>query len=242
MKLTKLKTLLTAALVAGAGASAWAEDAPGEEVVAFGEAEFWLGGDEVVVAFGEGGFWLGPDEIVIATDEKEFALEVFRDEPQSPADVTKALEASGAVDKDRIIELVGSSKEVYQEFRSWAKKVNGGDVAVANSLHAGDSFAFGVKELFENAPEVQFTEASISTTVSGAFDIAVTVKEGDAPKQVSSEKVAQMFEATTDLADWTKGRIGVTVKALTEGLVESAQFTVTPGDGTAEKAFLRLRK
>ena len=74
MKLIKLKAVLAAALVAGAGASAWAEDAPEEEVVAFGEAEFWLGGDEVAVASGEGEFWLGPDEIVEASAEKTFWL------------------------------------------------------------------------------------------------------------------------------------------------------------------------
>ena len=66
--------VLAAALVAGAGASAWAEDAPEEEVVAFGEAEFWLGGDEVAVASGEGEFWLGPDEIAVASGEKTFWL------------------------------------------------------------------------------------------------------------------------------------------------------------------------
>ena len=75
MKLMKTKRFLAAALVAGAGAFAYADDAPGEVVVAFGEAEFWLGGDEEeVVASGEGEFWLGPDELVVADAEKEFAL------------------------------------------------------------------------------------------------------------------------------------------------------------------------
>ena len=78
MKLIKLKAVL-AAVLAG-GTAAWgqaalpAEDAPEEEVVAFGEAEFWLGGDEVAVASGEGEFWLGPDEIVEASAEASFWL------------------------------------------------------------------------------------------------------------------------------------------------------------------------
>ena len=71
---TKLKTFLSVALVAGAGASAWAEDAPEEEVVAYDVAEFWLGGDEIAVASGEGEFWLGPDEIAVASGEKTFWL------------------------------------------------------------------------------------------------------------------------------------------------------------------------
>ena len=60
MKLTKLKRALAAALVAGAGASAWADEAA-EEVVAFAEAELWLGPDEIVEASAEASFWLGPD-------------------------------------------------------------------------------------------------------------------------------------------------------------------------------------
>lgn len=75
MKTTGMRHWIVAALVAGAGAFACADDAPGEVVVAFGEAEFWLGGDEEeVVASGEGEFWLGPDELVVADAEKEFAL------------------------------------------------------------------------------------------------------------------------------------------------------------------------
>lgn len=66
---------MAAALVAGAGVSAWADDAPEEEVVvATDEATFWLGGDEVAVASDEATFWFGPDEITVATDEATFAL------------------------------------------------------------------------------------------------------------------------------------------------------------------------
>ena len=60
MKLTKPKAFLAAALVAAAGASAWADEAT-EEVVAFAEAELWLGPDEIVEASAEASFWLGPD-------------------------------------------------------------------------------------------------------------------------------------------------------------------------------------
>ena len=223
MKLTKLKTLLTAALVAGAGPSAWAEDAPEEVVVAFGEAEFWLGGDEVAVA----------------TGEKKFPLMVFR-ALRSDGDIEPALRASGTVDKARILELIGSSPDVYRAFKAWAEGL--GDIAVAASAHAGDSFAFGVEELFENAPEVRFTDVAANANASGTLDVAVTVKDGGAPKRVSSANVAQMFEATTDVADWTEGRIEATVTDRTKDLATPVEFTVTPGDGTSEKAFLRIRK
>ena len=242
MKLTKLKTLLAAALVAGAGPSAWAEDAPEEEVVAFGEAEFWLGGDEVAVASGEGElFWLGPDEVAVATGEKKFPLMVFRAlRSDGDGDIEPALRASGAVDKVRILELIGSSPDVYRAFKAWAEGL--GDIAVAASVHAGDSFAFGVEELLENAPEVRFTDVSVNTNASGTLDVAVTVKDGGAPKRVSSANVAQMFEATTNVTDWTEGRIEATVTDRTKDLATPVEFTVTPGDGTSEKAFLRIRK
>ena len=79
MKLTRLKAYLAAALVAVAGMSARADDAPEEEVVAFDEIEFRLGPEDVpedvVVAFDEIEFRLGPEEeVAVATDEIEFAL------------------------------------------------------------------------------------------------------------------------------------------------------------------------
>lgn len=50
--------VLAAALVAAAGVSARASEE--ESVVAFAEAEFWLGPDEIVEATAEMTFWLGP--------------------------------------------------------------------------------------------------------------------------------------------------------------------------------------
>ena len=111
-----------------------------------------------------------------------------------------------------------------------------------NSDHAGDSFAFGVEELFEHEPEVQISDVAVGTGAPGAMSVAVTVKDGDSPKPVKSAHVAQMFEATTDVADWTKGRIKANVTDRTGKVATPVEFTVTPGDGTAERAFLRIRK
>ena len=65
MKLTRLKAVLAAALVAGAGTSAYADDAAEETVVATAEAEFWLGEDEIIVASDEKEFWLGPKVVEV---------------------------------------------------------------------------------------------------------------------------------------------------------------------------------
>lgn len=223
MKPKKLKTFLAAVFVAMAGTSAWADDAPNEIAVASSEVEFWL----------------GPDEIAVATDEKEFPLVVFR-ALVSDDDIADALRASGVVDRERILELIGTSPAAYQAFKQWAEGL--GDIAVAASVHAGDSFAFGVEELFENAPEVRFTDIAVNTNAFGTLDIAVAVKDGDTSKRVSSANVAQMFEATTDLADWTEGRIETDVTDRTKDLATRVEFTVKPGAGMFEKAFLRIRK
>ena len=128
----------------------------------------------------------------------------------------------------------------YRAFVAWAQGV--GDVAVLNSDHAGDSFAFGVEELFENAPEVWFTDVFVNANAPGTLDVAVTVKDGSMPKPVASANVAQMFEATTDVKDWTEGRIEADVTDRTKDLATPVEFTVKPGAGMFEKAFLRIRK
>ena len=58
----------------------------------------------------------------------------------------------------------------------------------------------------------------------------------------SGGSVPTFPEATTDVADWTEGRIEATVTDRTKDLATPVEFTVTPGDGTSEKAFLRIRK
>lgn len=246
MKILKMKSRMAVALIACAGAFAYADDAPEEELVAFGESGLWLGPDEIVVAAGVSGLWLGPDEILMAEDEKAFALTAFRDLPANPTadDIRAAIEASGAKDANRILALIGGADDpqaAYLAFRKWAEGC--GDLAtVLTSDHAGDSFALGAEKVFGNDPKVEVSSASVSA--SGTMEIVVTVKDGEEVVAVASGKVAEMFEATNDLADWksaeTKLEPHVTDK--TQGVSSSVTFTVTPGDGTSDKAFLRIRK
>ena len=58
---------------------------------------------------------------------------------------------------------------------------------------------------------------------------------------VDQEKVAAMFEATGDLGDWTGAALAPQVRSLGKS-GDSMRFTVTPGDGSAPTAFLRIRK
>ena len=212
MKLMNLKQIMAAALVVGIGMSAWADNT----------------------------------SEVVATAEKKFALVVFSDLPTSPTedDIRVAIQASGAKDKERILALILGSDDpaaAYQEFRAWAESLGG--IAVANSNYAGDSYAFGVTELFSNVPEVLFTDIAVSANEPGTMDVAVTVKDGEASKPVSSEKVAEMFEATTNAADWTEtARVEPHVTDRTKAVATPVAFMVKPGDGTSDKAFLRIKK
>lgn len=58
-----------------------------------------------------------------------------------------------------------------------------------------------------------------------------------------TEKVAEMFKATSDLGDWdgaAKLEPEVSIEATDDPT--TMRFKVTPGDGTAARAFLQIRK
>ena len=76
-----------------------------------------------------------------------------------------------------------------------------------------------------------------------AMTIAIAVKDGDDAVKCKAKKVAEMFEATGDLGDWT-GAAKLTPTVTTSGTDASGKmtFTVIPGDGTAAKAFLRIKR
>ena len=74
--------------------------------------------------------------------------------------------------------------------------------------------------------------------------MAVIVKDGEAAVKCAAEKVATMFEATGDLGDWNgaaKLTPAVTIEPVGDDPA-TMRFKVTPGDGTAPSAFLRLRR
>ena len=51
-----------------------------------------------------------------------------------------------------------------------------------------------------------------------------------------------MFEATSDLRDWTgAAKLTPTVSGATRNADNTMTFTVTPGNGTAKSAFLRVK-
>ena len=166
--------------------------------------------------------------------------------------VTNAIDSAGFVDSS-VKEVIGGSATEYNLFKTWADGVKGatgdalaGEAAVVANEHAAAAYLLGAERLFENAPTVKIGELAISDVVSAgtkAMTVAVTVKDGERETSVDAEKVAAMFEATSDLGDWN-GAAKLTPTVTITGTDASGKmtFVVTPGDGTAARAFLRIRR
>ena len=90
-----------------------------------------------------------------------------------------------------------------------------GEAAVVANTNAAAAYLLGAERLFENAPNVEFGEVAIGeigtqgtggTEGTGtAIGVAVTVRDGGDAVKCAAEKVAAMFEATSDLGDWNGG-------------------------------------
>ena len=171
----------------------------------------------------------------------------------TPEEVTNAIVAARFADA-AVRTVVGGKVEEYNAFKAWAGSVKGtggdalaGETAVVANAHAAAAYLLGAERLFENEPTVEFGEVAVeersSGTLAPTMTVAVTVKDGETAVAVNAEKVAAMFEATGDLGDWT-GAAKLMPTVTTSGTDASGKmtFVVTPGDGTASKAFLRIRR
>ena len=115
---------------------------------------------------------------------------------------------------------IGGSAAEYTAFKAWADSVKGagsasgdvaaGEAAVVANTNAAAAYLLGAERLFENAPKVEFGEIAVGESGTGgtegtAISVAVTVKDGEEAVACAAEKVAAMFEATSDLNDWAEG-------------------------------------
>lgn len=168
------------------------------------------------------------------------------------ATVNAAVDGAGFVDAAVKVAIGGSAAE-YNKFKMWADGVKGvtgdalaGEAAVVANAHAVAAYLLGAELLFENEPTVEIGELIIADGESACttkMTVAVTIKDGERAVAVDQEKVAAMFEATSDLGDWI-GTAKLTPTVTTSGTDASGKmiFVVIPGDGKAAKAFLRIRK
>ena len=95
-----------------------------------------------------------------------------------------------------------------------------------------------------NAPKVEFGEVEVGNDGAGggATHVSVVVKDGEDTVKCAAEKVKEMFEATSDLSDWNGAAKLTPMVSVEDGEGTTMRFKVTPGDGTAPQAFLRIRK
>lgn len=163
------------------------------------------------------------------------------------------------VGDSRVRECV-TTKAEYDAYRSWARQVKGVDgrlaglAAVKASPHAWPSYMLGAKSLFANEPRIHFGNVAqaapkaIGTQQSPTLSVHVAVMDGNTPVAVQAEKVAVLFQATSDLGDWNgDAKLDVAVEVVGEPDGDAfagdttLHFIVTPGDGRQKRAFLRIR-
>ena len=136
------------------------------------------------------------------------------------------------------------SAEVYEGFLSWAETIGQSYDSIMRSEHTWDSFVLGADRLFAHEPKIELANLDM---LSGGIDIgaiimSVVVRDGEDVAAVSSEKVAAMFEATSDLRDWNGvAKLSPNAEPVTTGTTSTVRIKVRPGDGTAPCAFLRLK-
>jgi hypothetical protein len=98
---------------------------------------------------------------------------------------------------------------------------------------------FGVDDSFLNEPVVNFSDVSVAA--DGTVTVSISVTDGGVARAVSSAKVKDMLEATSNLSDWTNGALAITVEDLTQGVAETVRFRVTFTGGSVPRAFLRVQ-
>ena len=160
--------------------------------------------------------------------------------------VRSAVASIGFADSE-VANLIGGDVVAYSNFWTWAQGVDGGEEAVVVSPKAGVSYRLGAKRLFTQTPKIKLGEvaterSAVKRSAGMSMTVSVVVMDGVDAVEVASEKVAAMFEATSDLGDWYGAAKLTPVVETLEGDGATMRFRVTPGDGTAPSAFLRIRK
>jgi len=165
--------------------------------------------------------------------------------------VSNAVSTTGFADNS-VMDAIGGSAVEYAAFREWAASVTNiagnaeaGVAAVIGNEHAAAAYLLGAERLFANAPQIEFVEARAAADGAGGFTmcVGVTVVDGDSAVRCSAEKVRALFEATSDLRDWYgAARLEPLVTVEASADPTKMRFKASPGDGSAARAFLRIRR
>ena len=162
------------------------------------------------------------------------------------AAVEEAVASVGFVDA-AVKQMIGGSAEKYNAFKSWANGIAGGEAMAITSPYAAVSYLFGSTAVFKAEPKVEIESVAMkepaNSTQGQTINVEVIVKDGDNAVKVATEKVAAMFEATSDLGDWNgEAKLSPIVSVLGTDQNGKMSFAVKPGEGKATRAFLRIKQ
>ena len=168
--------------------------------------------------------------------------------PEISSDSEIASALAGSADEVRLKTII-TNKAEYDAYRAWVEAHSLNHQTVKNSSHTWASYVLGTSVLLENEPTVEFSEAYMSNdsgggsvVVNGRMMVEVVVKDGARAVNVDATKVASMFEATSDLVDWTDAaKVELSVTPV-DGTGEGVHFLVAPVDVSAERVFMRIKK
>ena len=174
--------------------------------------------------------------------QSDFEIAVDADE----AAVEEAVASVGFVDA-AVKQMIGGCAEKYNAFKSWANGIVGGEAMAITSPYAAVSYLFGSTAVFKAEPKVEIESVAMKEPTSSiqgqAIKVEVVVKDGDNAVKVATDKVAAMFEATSDLGDWNgEAKLTPTVSVLGTDQNGKMSFAVKPGEGKATRAFLRIKQ
>lgn len=138
-----------------------------------------------------------------------------------------------------------NSPNAYAEFRNWVMTQESPYPVAEASANTWVSYEMGSDKVFKNKPVIEISNIKIShsgSTEGASMTMDIVVRDGEDAQTVSSEKVAAMFEATSDLRDWEgTAKLEPNAEPVTVGRTSLVKVKVIPGDGSAPKAFLRLK-
>ena len=165
--------------------------------------------------------------------------------PEVLTSVDSIAAARGIVSEfaDERVAACVESLDDYAQLAAWAGEKDIYQPALKDSPHAWSSFALGTAALLENEPGIEIGDVSVVTDAGSvpSMTISVVVRDGDSMVLADSAKVAEMFEAAGDLADWTGSALAPDVRCV--GVYDGVmRFAVGLGDVSDGRAFLRIRK
>lgn len=151
---------------------------------------------------------------------------------------------SGDFDDPNVAEKC-NSPSAYAEFRNWVMTQKAPYPVVTANANTWASYEMGADRVFQGKPTVEFSNVEVYQpgSVEGvSITMDVVLRDGEEARQVASEKVAAMFEATSDLRDWNgAAKLTPNAEPITTGSASTVRVRVRPGDGSSPCAFLRLK-